>query len=270
MKFPPVQLFAFVLALTVAPFVGAHAATQSLALLETDELTPLVCSDGLCQAEFSTYCLQKERDFPRTEAPYEVAAGSELYLVLTGVDGRVWRLPAAPHVRIATARHGHTAVIIELSQHALTTLNARRAEIEIGARVTLMPIAAAGDDSPQTEQDKRIATGPLRALGTRIVDRGPRKLESVRVLNQLVNALPQTNGIDHGTRKDLWRQTLKRGFQSASPERIEIAAREYKACWRDRAVERGGVSVRYCVERRHDEVMWNHVDRYWKAVNAGS
>ena len=148
MKFCSVQLFAFVLTFTVAPFVGAHAATQSLALLETDEVTSLVCDNGPCQAEFSTYCLQKERDLPRAEAPYEVAAGGELYLVLRGIDGGLWRLPAAPHVRIRTARHGHTAVIIELSSQALRTLNARRAAIEIGPRVTLMPIAAAGDDNP--------------------------------------------------------------------------------------------------------------------------
>ena len=270
MKFPSVRLFASVLALTLAPFGGARAATQSLALLETDEATPLVCANGLCRAEFSTYCLQQERDLPRAEAPYEVAGGGELYLVLTGVDGRLRRLPAAPHVRIATPRHGHAAVTIELSEAALTKLNARRAAIEIGAGVTLMPIAAAGDDTPGREQDQRLATGPLRALGMRIVDRGPRELESVRVLNRLVNALPGTNGIGHGAREDLWRQALERGFQTASPDRIARAARDYMACWRDRAVERGGVSVRYCVERRHDEVMWNHVDRYWKAVNAGS
>ncbi len=270
MKFPSVHLYSFVLALTVTPFIGAYAATQSLALLETGELTPLICTNGSCRAEFSTYCLQKERDFPRSNAPYEVATGGELSLVLTGVDGRLRRLPAAPHVRITTARDGHTAVIIELPQRTLAEFGARRAAIEIGASVTLMPVAVAGDDNPQTEQDNRVATGPLRALGARIVDRGLRELESVRTLNRLVNALPPTNGINPDARRRLWRQALERGFQTAAPEQVARAAQEYQACWGDRAVNRGGVSVRYCVERRHDALMWDHVTRYWKAVSAGS
>ncbi len=268
MKFPSFHLIAFVL--TVAPLGGAHAAPQSLALLVTPELTPLVCANGSCRAEFSTYCLQKERDFPRSNAPYEVAAGGRLTLVLTGADGRLRSLPAAPHVRIATARNGHTAVLIELPQRTLAAFGAQHAAIEIGAGVTLIPAAVAGDDNPQSAQDKRVAAGPLRALGRRIVDRGPRDLGPVRALNRLINALPPANGIDPDASRRVWRQALARGFQTAAPEHVARAALEYRTCWGDRAVKQGGVSVRYCIERRHDVLMWKHVTRYWNAVGAGS
>ena len=97
MKFPSVQLFAIALGFALAPLSGAHAASQSLALLETEMATPLVCNNGSCKAEFSTYCLQKERDLPRARAPYEVAADSgALTLVLTDEAGGQRRLPARP------------------------------------------------------------------------------------------------------------------------------------------------------------------------------
>ena len=265
-----IRLITFALAFTVSPLIGAQAATQSLALLETGELTPLVCANGSCQAEFSSFCLQKDRDLPRAEAPYEIAAGSEIQLVLTGMDGRLSRVPAAPHVRINAARSGHTAVTITVPQHTLAALGAQRAAIEIGAGATLMPVPISGDDNPQTEQDKRIATGPLRALGARIVDRNPQGVETVLVLTRLVNALPMTNKVDPGARKRLWSQALENGLKAESPKRIAIAAKEYQACWRNRVVELGGLPVRDCLEKRHDALMWTHGKRYWKAVGVGS
>ena len=42
----------------------SKAAPQVLALLETDTPTALNCDAGVCKAEFTTYCLQRERDFP--------------------------------------------------------------------------------------------------------------------------------------------------------------------------------------------------------------
>lgn len=47
----------------------SQAAPQVLALLETDSPTALNCANGVCQAEFTTYCLQKERDIPDATTP---------------------------------------------------------------------------------------------------------------------------------------------------------------------------------------------------------
>ena len=265
-----IRLITFALAFTVSPLIGAQAAPQMLALLETGELTPLLCGNGTCQAELSTFCLQKDRDLPRAEAPYEVAVGSDLHLVLTSADGRLSRVPAASHIWIKASRSGHTAVTIQMPQHTLAALGAQRAAIDIGAGATLMPVPVAGDDNPQTEQDMRIATGPLRALGARIVDRNPQGVETVLVLNRLVNALPMTNKIGPGVPERLWSQALEKGFKSAGPKRIAIAAKEYNACWRNRVVELGGLPVRDCLEKRHDVLMWTHGKRYWKAVGVGS
>ena len=60
------QLHTFILALIAALFAAPHssalAAPQALALLKTGGPVTLTCADGVCKAEFSTYCLQQERD----------------------------------------------------------------------------------------------------------------------------------------------------------------------------------------------------------------
>jgi hypothetical protein len=256
--------------LAAVPFSGAQAAPQALALLETDGATPLVCTDGMCRAEFTTYCLQKERALPGAGTAYDVAEGRALHLVLTGPDGAVRRVPAAPHIRLRTNRAGHTAVVIEMPAQVVTQLGARQVAIEVGARVTLAPVPMVGDDNPMTEQERRIAAGPLRALGARVVDRAGASVEAVRVLNRLVNAMPEGVEIDPGARTRLWRRALAAGFDTALPAQRETAAREYAACWNNRVVELGGLSVRDCLGRRHDRLMWDQGERYWKAVGAGS
>ena len=253
-----------------APLAGVWAAPQALALLETDGPTPLVCANDVCKAEFTTYCLQKERALPGVGTPYEVADGRALHLVLTGPDGAERRVPAVPHIRIRTDRAGHTAVVIEMPARVLARFGARRAAVAVGERVTLAPIAIVGDDNPLTKQERRIAAGPLRTLGARIVDRAGGSVETVRVLNRLVNAMPETIEIDPGARTRLWRRALAAGFDTALAGRRAQAAREYTACWRSRLVDLGGMSVRECLGRRHDRLMWDHGQRYWKAVGAGS
>lgn len=253
----------------VPPTGAAQAATQALALLETGASTPLVCEDGVCKAEFSTFCLQKDRPLPEANAPYTLAAGGALHLVLIAADGGVRRVPAADHIRIYSARAGHTAVVIELPRAALDALGARHAAIEIGEMVTLMPVAVAHDGNPQTEQDRQLATGALRVLGGRLIDRSPDAVATVRVLNRLVNALPRRNGIAAGTRKRLWRDAVALGFAAAPSAKLALAAREYGSCWRDRAVALGGISVRNCLQYRHDRLMWKNVKRYWNAAAAG-
>lgn len=256
--------------LIAQPFDPARAATQALALLETSGATPLTCADGVCRAEFSAFCLQKERPLPKTGAPYTVATGENLHLLLTAPDGAVRRIPAADHIRIYSARAGHTAVVIELPRTVQEALGARHAAIDVGERVTLMPVAMAHDDNPQTEQDKQLATGPLRMLAARLIDRSPDAVATVRILNRLVNTLPQRNGIEPGVRARLWQNAVTRGFAAAPMQKIARAAREYQSCWRERAVALGGIPVRDCLQRRHDGLMWKNVERYWNAAGAGT
>jgi hypothetical protein len=250
--------------------VNAQAAPQALALLETDTATPLVCADGICKAEFTTYCLQKERPLPGAGTAYEVVEGGALGLLLTAADGSVRRVKAAPHIRIRTSRAGHSAVVIEMPADILSQFAARQAALKVGDRVTLAPVAVAGDNQPLTEEERRIAAGPLRTLGAKVVDRDGGSVGTVRVLNRLVNAMPNAIDIAPGARKRLWHRALASGFHTAPAGVRATAEREYAACWNDRVVELGGISVRECLGQRHDRLMWDQGERYWNAVGAGS
>jgi hypothetical protein len=256
--------------LAVVPFSVARAAPQALALLETEEATPLVCADGVCKAEFTTFCLQKERPLPGAGTPYEVLEGRALHLVLIGRGGLGQRIAAAPHVRIRTSRAGHTAVVIEMPAVSLAQLGATGAAIAVGPDVTLAPVPVAGDKNPMTEQEQELAAGPLRGIGTRVVDRAGASVEAVRVLNRLVNEMPPGIDVDPGARSRLWRRALAAGLDKSPGRQRDLAAREYAACWRDRVVELGGMPVRECLGRRHDRLMWDHGERYWNALGAGS
>ncbi|MDP6388758.1 MAG: hypothetical protein QF654_02550 [Alphaproteobacteria bacterium] len=261
---------ALVAAFAMTPFGGARAASQMLALLEIGGSTPLVCEGGVCKAEFSTFCLQKDRPLPGAWVPYEVAEGGNLHLVLSDPAGGEWRVPAADYIRIKTARASHTAVIVELAEGALAALGAEKAAVEVGPQVTLAPVEVAGDTDPLTEQDKLIAIGPLRITGANMVDRAGASIEAVRTINRLVNALPDAVQIDAHAKQRLWGKAVDTGFEDASAEEIGMAAQEYGSCWNNRLVELGGYSVRNCLQQRHDWLMWDHVKRYWKAVGAGS
>lgn len=270
---PRISILAIVLAVSCIGAVYAtasHAATQSLALLETDGATPLHCEGAVCRAELSTFCLQKERDLPRAGDPYRLAAGHTLTLVLTGTDGRVWQVPAGNQIRIEAARSGHTAVSVAIDRTQLATLGAEKVALSVGERVTLMPVPVAGDDNPQTDQDRALATGPLRTLGAKIVDRGPHDIARVHALNGLINALP--TGIDRrpDAQQSLWRRAVDTALGDAPAKKLQTAQQEYAACWQDRVVQLGGYAVRHCLQRRHDSLMWQHVKRYWGKVGAGS
>ena len=257
-------------ALAFVPVRGADAAPQALALLELDGPTPLVCENGLCKAEFTTYCLQQDRPLPATGTAYELTEDQPVHLALTAADGSVRHIPAAPHVRIRTSRAGHTAVVIEIPQDTLASLGAQHAAIDVGAHATMLPVPVPGDLHPLTEQEKALASGPLRALGARIVDRVGPSMDRVRVLNRLVNTMPDAIQTDPAARSRLWKRALDLGFADMPAGRRDAAHREYAACWQDRVVSLGGYSVRNCLQRQHDQLMWGHGQRYWDAVEAGS
>ncbi len=256
-----------ILAATAGPL---GAAPQALGLVAMDAATPLRCEGGVCRAEFTTFCLQKARSFPARGTAYEVAASGDLTLRWRDSEGRLHRVAAAPHIRIHTPRAGHAAVTITLAASRLAALGGTRAAIEVGERVTLTPVAIAGDPDPQGEAERRRVAGPLRALGADMVDAGGEGIELARSLVRLVNALPE--GIDRGAhaRDRLWVRALRDGLAATTPARRRLAAREYARCWDDRVVQLGGYSVRECLSRRHDEVMWGEVTRYWKAAEPGS
>ena len=71
-----------VLSLVIGGVIGgrASAAPQILGLVATTAPTPLTCSDGMCSAQFSAFCLQQHRISPTAGTAYRPAKGTALTL----------------------------------------------------------------------------------------------------------------------------------------------------------------------------------------------
>jgi hypothetical protein len=65
---------------------------------------------------------------------------------------------------------GRTVVSMSLPKRLLEKLGVTQVAIEIAPNVSLLPEEKPNDYNGQSEQDIAIATGPLRQLGTKVVD----------------------------------------------------------------------------------------------------
>ena len=254
-------VLAIAAAAIAAPLAGAGAAPQVLGLVATNAPVPLNCFAGECSAQLSTFCLQQVRDIPAPGAPYR-AVGDGLSLIAIAADGKARRLSGAEHLAI-TSKRGYNAVEISISRRALEALGAVRAAVEVGPKVSLVPVPVVGDTDPQSAQEIAAATGPLRDLGDQIVDDAGPEADAARLTSDLINDLPDRGRVGSDVGDRLWRQRLAR--QDADPETVALAAAAYGIC-RQRVDAGYYFSLRRCLEFKHDEQMMELNRRFWKAI----
>ena len=71
------HLFIFIFAIVVVVAGRSQAAPQILGLIATNgAATPLHCKGDVCEAQFSTFCLQKARATPPAYTPYRLVDAS--------------------------------------------------------------------------------------------------------------------------------------------------------------------------------------------------
>lgn len=243
---------------------GASAAPQALGLVATDAPVPLKCRGDECTAQFSAFCLQNAREIPAPGVAYR-PVGDGFTLLAIARDGTTRRLPGTTHLTITTAR-SMTAVEIGISRRALAALGAVRAAVEVGPKVSLVPVPVAGDPAPQSPEELAAATGPLRAAGDRLIDNGGAEVGAVRLTSTMINTLPERGRVGADVRERLWRETAAQ--RNAGAEALARAAEVYGRC--RRLVDEGRIfSLRRCLEREHDGMMLRLNLRYWQAI-AGS
>ncbi len=269
--FRSLTLTAAALAAAVVAFAAgeARAAYQVLALVATAEPVPLACAGGECAAEFTAFCLQPTRASPPRGAPYTVYRNEGVTLVGTTADGRTRRIPAAGLLAV-TAIRGHTAVRISLPQGRLRALGLRQAAVEVAERVSLIPKPIQGDRNPQTEADIAIATGPLRALGARIVDHGGARTVAARLTNDMINSLPEMWRVESDVYKSLWDRVAPRWTaRAAGAEAIGLARKAFESCAEMRS-QGLAMTMRQCLGAQHDMLIGERNNAYWKALRTGS
>ena len=240
----------------------ATAAPQILAALPSESGIPFTCAEGVCVAELSTYCLQRDRSAPQFGDAYEPSDPGAFTLVVTDASGAERRLGAADHVSFVEGR-GFTVISARVAAEALTRLGAVSARIEVKANASLLPVAVIGDPDPLTPDEIARAVGPLRQLGARVVDASP-EAEAAGVIGALANASPRRGTVEPDRREPLWRQVTG-GAQSSGQA---LARSTYDGCL---AAYDGhqAFSFRSCLETRHDALLRDLSVEYWN-VGAGS
>ncbi len=248
-------------ALMIAPFATLSAAPQALGLVASNAPVPLTCADGVCSAQFSTFCLQQARDIPGPGTPYH-AVGDALSLLAVTADGKTQRLDGSAYLTF-TSERGHSAVRLGVPERVLAELGAVGATVEVGPRVTLLPVPVPGDADPQTAQDIATVTGPLRELGGRIVDNAGAEADAVRLTGRLINGLPEIGRVGLDVGDPLWREQLSRS--DVGPEAAALADQAYGTC-RRRAEAGLYYNLRRCLEQQHDEQLLRLNRRYWRSI----
>ena len=99
------------------------------------------------------------------------------------------RLPAAPYVSFTTDR-GFTSVEVVLPPDRLEALGLASVAVEVERQASLVPVAAANDSSPQSQDEIALALGSYRAQGSKFFDdKGGG--DAIRLTNRMINALPE-------------------------------------------------------------------------------
>ncbi|MCH7931148.1 MAG: hypothetical protein IH906_02920 [Proteobacteria bacterium] len=243
------------------PLGGARAAPQALGLVATNGPVPLRCFAGECAAEFSAFCLQQARDLPAPGTAYR-AVGDALSLIVIAADGKSRRLPGAEQLTFVTER-SFTAVRIALPKRALEAFGAVRAAVEVGARITLVPVAVAGDPNPQSDLEIATATGPLRATGERLVDNSGAAADAMRITERAINALPERGRVGAEAGEQLWRETVANS--GIEGEAVARANEAYGSC-RQKVDVGFNYSLRNCLKNKHDQLILELNVRYWRAT----
>lgn len=249
--------------LAVAPLFGAAAEPQILGLLARAEAVPLVCSGGECFAEVSSFCMEPDRSSPAHATAYTPVEGADLTLVATAADGSVTTIPAAGLAAFEN-RRGYATVRVSVPKSVLAELGATSVALTIGPRVSLLPRPSAKFRRAHEPEEIAITTGPHRIVGERIVDRGGAPADAARLLDRLLNRLPDWGDVNDQVRDGLWRQTIEMAALETSSG-ADIALEAFEVC-RAKDPEVTRFTFRQCLEGRHDKLIWGLNKVYWASV----
>jgi hypothetical protein len=234
----------------------AIAAPQVLGVMASAAPIPLRCDRRECSAVIGTFCLQRDRGIPGFGAPYEAFNPERIALYIETADGLIHRLPGREWLRFA-GYNGYTTARVILPRESLARLGGTAAAVTFGPGVSLVPLAEAGDDNPQSPDEISTATGALRAVAGRYLDRPSVQADAARLVMALLNNVPETRTI-RDSNSGLWGRTvtedLTRGMADGA---IPIAERAYQRC-------SAQPNPRGCLIGRHRELMVPDNRRFWQ------
>lgn len=259
--------------LPIAPGMSAAATPQMLALVATDGAVPFVCEGATCTAELTSFCLEETRDAPRAGRVYRLVPTRALTLVITDDKGARRRIAPGPGnsswgLRFVVTRRGVAAVRATVDRSMLKRLGATRLAIRVGAQVSLLPERRPGDGPPHSAAEVSRVAGPLRGHGEAIVDRAGPDIEAARLVNRVINGLPEHGRGTPAAHSRAWR-TARTAARTASPPGLAQARAIYRQCRQWTTTVDSALSLRECLEGRHIGLMSTLNKRYWDATRPG-
>jgi hypothetical protein len=246
---------------------GAEAAPQVLAVVATYQPVELTCAHGQCSAELTAICLQPDRASPAAGKRYVLADAGGLRIIGLTRAGARRALPFSGLATV-TAFRGHNAVKVSIPGRRLNALGVRRAYVEVGTRVSLIPTPTIDDPRPQTPGDLALATGPLRTVADRLVDHGGVATDTARITRVMLNTLPARGRATEAARHAAWQKAQLSAAAQRAPEALDQARAAFDKC---RVASTTGVlTLRSCLGSRHDSLIGGQNNAYWNALKAGS
>ena len=247
---------------------GAGAAPQILALVETPEPTPLVCAGGVCRAEFSTLCLQKDRDIPHPNTAYRPADAAKIVLVLRMAGGGTVRVKGRPGLRFQVPR-SYVSATAEIAEAEIIRLGAVGAGVEIGPLASLIPVPEPGDAIPLTPDEIAKVTGPFRVAAHRTAQQHKTAIQAARAANRLAIAMLAEPAASHQAQNALWRRIAASLPGGRTTQGARQAAKIVRAC-QSYEEKQGIKGFRGCLRFRRDQLMFGINQTYWNRNDAGS
>ena len=251
-----------VTALSPAP---AQAAPQILGLIASSEPVPMTCMDGRCTAELSSVCLQERRPTPPTGTVYRPAKGTHITLSVTRPNGVEARQQVEAALHFISLRQ-YTAVKVSLPEAKVRQLGPGAASLSVAPMASLIPVAIKDDPKPLSAGEIASYTGPLRAEAESAFKRDGARLDATRILNQMVNRLPE--GSSAGIEKvgSLWKQTVSSDVAAKTQKYLERAVENCRETLRVGMLP----NLRSCLSYQHDYLSGENTTNAWRAMNPGS
>lgn len=256
--------------------VPAQAAEpQILGLLASNGLLPMMCDDRECSVELSTFCMQERAPVPPPLTQYRVAANSAdaISIVATTVTGESMRLPATRVADFVSVR-GNRSTRMSIPRQSLVELGLTDISVEVGELASLVPDSLMRSDDPMALSVIAVVTGPLREVANRLIDHGGPGTVAARIINRLINAIPEKSGVEVDDRDALWTTVIgdsdavPNGALGGNAEGLALAEDAFRRC---SSLPGGGfISFRQCLAARHDIFLSPQNRAYWEAVETGS
>ena len=261
----PVGVVAAAFMIGIGP---AAAAPQILGIVASNGALPLSCDASGCHADLSTFCLQQPRANPGLGQRYQLADANSVTLVGIKSSGETVRLQAAPYVSFTTDR-GFTSVEVMLPPDRLAALGLASVAVEVERQASLVPVAAASDPSPQSQDEIALALGSYRAQGSKFFDDKGEAADAIRLTNRMINALPEHERRPTDTDGHLVDLALQSDAAAlADPAGIQLARDYHESCRLKVDVTHHLDSMLSCLQGTHDRLVANTNVDFWRSLNS--